>query len=87
MAEWSNAAVLKTVDCHRSGGSNPSLSALGKAGTLKTVDPDSLSGVPGVRIPLSPHNILIKKFDFPLGIDNQGVFLCFMFMSFKVKKI
>src|SRR5690554_4567465 len=27
MAEWSNAAVLKTVDCHRSGGSNPSLSA------------------------------------------------------------
>ncbi len=28
MAERSNAAVLKTVDCHRSGGSNPSLSAL-----------------------------------------------------------
>ena len=27
MAEWSNAAVLKTVDCYRSGGSNPSLSA------------------------------------------------------------
>jgi hypothetical protein len=27
MAEWSNAAVLKTVDCQRSGGSNPSLSA------------------------------------------------------------
>ncbi len=27
LAEWSNAAVLKTVDCHRSGGSNPSLSA------------------------------------------------------------
>jgi hypothetical protein len=27
MAERSNAAVLKTVDCHRSGGSNPSLSA------------------------------------------------------------
>lgn len=27
MAEWSNAAVLKTVDCNRSGGSNPSLSA------------------------------------------------------------
>ena len=27
MAEWSIAAVLKTVDCHRSGGSNPSLSA------------------------------------------------------------
>ena len=28
MAEWSIAAVLKTVDCHRSGGSNPSLSAM-----------------------------------------------------------
>ena len=28
MAERSNAAVLKTVDCYRSGGSNPSLSAL-----------------------------------------------------------
>ena len=27
MAEWSNAAVLKTVDCNRSGGSNPSFSA------------------------------------------------------------
>ena len=27
MAEWSIAAVLKTVDCHRSGGSNTSLSA------------------------------------------------------------
>ena len=27
MAEWSIAAVLKTVDCNRSGGSNPSLSA------------------------------------------------------------
>ena len=29
MAERSNAAVLKTVDCQRSGGSNPSLSAEG----------------------------------------------------------
>ncbi len=28
LAEWSNAAVLKTVDCNRSGGSNPSLSAI-----------------------------------------------------------
>jgi hypothetical protein len=27
MAERSNAAVLKTVDCYRSGGSNPSFSA------------------------------------------------------------
>ncbi len=28
LAERSNAAVLKTVDCNRSGGSNPSLSAI-----------------------------------------------------------
>ncbi len=27
MAEWSNAVVLKTIDLHGSGGSNPSLSA------------------------------------------------------------
>ena len=27
LAEWSNAAVLKTVDCNRSRGSNPLLSA------------------------------------------------------------
>ena len=30
MAEWSIAAVLKTVDLNGSGGSNPSLSALKK---------------------------------------------------------
>ncbi len=34
MAEWSNAAVLKTVDCNRSGGSNPSFSAEKKPETL-----------------------------------------------------
>ena len=28
MAEWSNAAVLKTVEGHTSGGSNPSSSAI-----------------------------------------------------------
>ncbi len=32
MAEWSNAAVLKTVEGHTSGGSNPSFSAK-KTGT------------------------------------------------------
>ncbi len=31
MAEWSIAAVLKTVEGNTSGGSNPSLSANGKA--------------------------------------------------------
>ena len=34
MAEWSNAAVLKTVDLHGSGGSNPSLSAKKKKEAL-----------------------------------------------------
>ena len=29
VAEWSNAAVLKTVGLHGPGGSNPSLSAIG----------------------------------------------------------
>ncbi len=36
MAERSNAAVLKTVDCNRSGGSNPSFSASWKANEYKT---------------------------------------------------
>ena len=31
MAEWSNAVVLKTIEGHTSGGSNPSLSAKFKA--------------------------------------------------------
>ena len=37
MAEWSIAAVLKTVDLHGSGGSNPSLSArkIGKTSKMK----------------------------------------------------
>ncbi len=28
MAEWSNAVVLKTIEGHTSGGSNPSFSAI-----------------------------------------------------------
>ena len=34
VAEWSIAAVLKTADCNRSGGSNPSFSAPPLAGSL-----------------------------------------------------
>ncbi len=34
MAEWSNAAVLKTVDLNGSGGSNPSFSAKTKSQNL-----------------------------------------------------
>ncbi len=37
LAEWSIAAVLKTVDCYRSGGSNPSLSAQRSEETLFSV--------------------------------------------------
>jgi hypothetical protein len=37
MAEWSIATVLKTVDCNRSGGSNPSLSAEYNNKTFKTL--------------------------------------------------
>ena len=37
MAEWSNAAVLKTVDCNRSGGSNPSFSADRFSKIIKTL--------------------------------------------------
>ena len=36
MAEWSNAAVLKTVELRGSGGSNPSLSASEKFG-IRTI--------------------------------------------------
>jgi hypothetical protein len=36
MAEWSIATVLKTVDCNRSGGSNPSLSAEHVVKTFET---------------------------------------------------
>ena len=37
MAEWSNAAVLKTVEGHTSGGSNPSFSAKGNQVLLHLV--------------------------------------------------
>ena len=38
MAEWSIAVVLKTIDCNRSGGSNPSLSAEKHCKTLQTAE-------------------------------------------------
>ena len=38
MAEWSIAAVLKTVEGHTSGGSNPSLSATNPDNTGHKVD-------------------------------------------------
>jgi ARG and Rhodanese-Phosphatase-superfamily-associated Protein domain len=44
MAERSNAAVLKTVDCNRSGGSNPSLSALRERKLRKIVEKDKNQG-------------------------------------------
>ena len=48
MAEWSNAAVLKTVDLHGSGGSNPSLSAQSSRDTalffVMLIPPANLAG-------------------------------------------
>ena len=38
LAEWSNAAVLKTVDLNGSGGSNPSLSAENESSNKKVLD-------------------------------------------------
>ncbi len=43
MAEWSIAAVLKTVDGKLSGGSNPSLSAIENGNDLESL-PFSISG-------------------------------------------
>jgi hypothetical protein len=64
MAERSNAAVLKTVDCYRSGGSNPSLSALThrsfSEGGLRKVETELISGwvsADGVR----SNNLLWSK--------------------------
>ena len=37
LAEWSNAAVLKTVDLNGSGGSNPSLSATNEGRMTKVI--------------------------------------------------
>src|SRR5690606_1912275 len=63
MAEWSNAAVLKTVDCNSSGGSNPSFSAKWPGEILKRptrTDCKSVGKPSQVRILLSP---LAKKLD------------------------
>ncbi len=59
MAEWSNAAVLKTVDCNRSGGSNPSFSArVGKILKRPTrTDCKSVGKPSQVRILLFPQNL------------------------------
>ena len=38
MAEWFNAAVLKTVEGNTSGGSNPSLSAENESSNKKVLD-------------------------------------------------
>ena len=51
MAEWSNAAVLKTVDLNGSGGSNPSLSAEISVTSYKTTSyaDFSFKGAPNLR--------------------------------------
>ena len=49
MAEWSIAAVLKTVDLQGSGGSNPSLSA---STTAIATESNSVAFLFGIRLPL-----------------------------------
>lgn len=44
MAEWSIAAVLKTVEGHTSGGSNPSLSAVLKKSNARNPEIIGFSG-------------------------------------------
>ena len=46
MAEWSIAAVLKTVEGHTSGGSNPSLSAQHFIKRLSIADTQAFSFLP-----------------------------------------
>ncbi len=46
MAEWSIAAVLKTVEGHTSGGSNPSLSAKYFIKRLSIADTQAFSFLP-----------------------------------------
>ena len=46
MAEWSIAAVLKTVEGHTSGGSNPSLSAKHFIKRLSIADTQAFSFLP-----------------------------------------
>ncbi len=65
MAEWSKAAVLKTVECNSSVGSNPTPSAIQRYLTVIGEMAESAEGArllsecggklpPRVRIPLSP---------------------------------
>ncbi len=69
MAEWSNAAVLKTVDCNRSGGSNPSFSA-GKSQIVRCWGFFILYITPFVRI---------LKIQMPLQ-NYAEAFVCLRFM-------
>ena len=70
MAEWSNAAVLKTVDLHGSGGSNPSLSATKKQKSVRKALQGTLADFfvlenrknrHNLRLNLQPNGINVKK--------------------------
>lgn len=70
MAEWFKAAVLKTVECHSSVGSNPTPSAIYKHGEMaelaegaRLLSECGVKAPPRVRIPLSPpvFNCSYKK--------------------------
>ena len=70
MAEWSNAAVLKTVEGHTSGGSNPSFSATTIPITLK----NNVLGIFCFYIVryLYGYSILKAKSFYPLLSQTQG---------------
>ena len=67
MAEWSNAAVLKTVEGHTSGGSNPSFSAIVIPITFEM----NVLGIFFVRY-LYGYSILKAKSFHPVLIQTQG---------------
>ena len=69
MAEWFKAAVLKTVECHSSVGSNPTPSAIYKHGEMaelaegaRLLSECGAKVPPRVRIPLSPPFLLYRKY-------------------------
>ena len=74
MAEWSIAAVLKTVEVRASGGSNPSLSAENESSNKKVLDYQLVKDFFSLNaiFSISPKSILPKVVDsrmsMPIGI-------------------
>jgi hypothetical protein len=79
LAEWSNAVVLKTIDLHGSGGSNPSLSAKrnefpARSAGIFCLQPSQtcLSERWNKKYPVSEANEGFNKvWDLPLSRDQE----------------